>query len=441
MKKKLFCSLTFITSIWFISCTDDVKTQPLETIQPNEEIVNDLENPESVVETDLGKAEYFNKALVDNNYILINDKFGERNVYLMNKDLEVLFEWPLNGKKLGNDAFILPNGKLLAMFQSENPSIKLGGFGGILQILDKDGNVEWDYEYSTDDYIAHHDSELLPNGNILFQSWERKTIEESKEAGSKMDIELIPDALIEVNPSNNEIVWEWHAWDHLVQDHDASKSNFGVVSENPQLIDLNYVADEDGDIMHANGINYDEKNDLIYLSVNFFSEVWVIDHSTTTEEAASNSGGNLNKGGDLIYRFGNPEAYQNTSGERLFDHNHYPNLLEGSDEGKILIFSNGFTEEQSTAYELRLPNPLSLQANTDNEPKIEWSFTNEALFSPKVSGVVKLSNGNRLITEGNAGVWEVTEKGEVVWRFLGEGFFWRAYHYDKTSPEILSLGL
>ena len=167
------------------------------------------------------------------------------------------------------------------------------------------------------DHIAHHDVEMLPNGNILIMVWERKTAEEAELAGSNLAIDIFPEAIIEVDPSTDEIIWEWHAWDHLIQDFDDLKANFGTIADNPQLINLNYVPDELGDIMHGNGITYDKTNDLIFLSINFYHEVWVIDHSTTTEESATNTGGTYNKGGDLVYRFGNPTAYDNQAGERL----------------------------------------------------------------------------------------------------------------------------
>ncbi|KAG1657654.1 Cartilage acidic protein 1 [Nymphon striatum] len=118
-------------------------------------------------------------------------------------------------------------------------------------------------------------------------------------------------------------------------------------------------------------IAYDEVNDVVLLSVNFFSEVWVIDHSTSTEEAKGSTGGNYNKGGDLIYRFGNPEAYENEEGNRLFRNNHFPNLLKGEDQGKLLIFSNGNGLDQSTVFELELPTEYALEANTNNEPRAE----------------------------------------------------------------------
>ena len=193
--------------------------------------------------------------------------------------------------------------------------------------------------------------------------------------------------------------------------------------------------------MHANGITYDAINDVIFLSANFYSEVWVIDHSTTTAQAATHTGGNYNKGGDLIYRFGNPLAYNNTSGERLFYNNHFPNLLKGSDTGNMLIFSNGPDLGPSTVYELKLPVTYSLLANQDNEPEIVWSFTNPDLYSAKGSGAVRLPNGNTMITEGDFGIWEVTTEGEVVWKYSNPGFYWRAYHYDKTSEVITNLNL
>ncbi|MGC8644373.1 MAG: hypothetical protein ACP5XB_31305, partial [Isosphaeraceae bacterium] len=50
--------------------------------------------------------------------------------------------------------------------------------------------------------------------------------------------------------------------------------------------------------------------DQILLSVHSFSEIWIIDHGTTTAEAATHKGGRSGKGGDLLYRWGNPQAYR-----------------------------------------------------------------------------------------------------------------------------------
>ena len=36
-----------------------------------------------------------------------------------------------------------------------------------------------------------------------------------------------------------DIVWEWHIWDHLVQDADSGDDNYGVVADHPELFDIN----------------------------------------------------------------------------------------------------------------------------------------------------------------------------------------------------------
>ncbi len=400
------------------------------------------ETPDFIPE---GVVEVFNADKTDENYILVNNA-GANRVFLMDKEARLLYEWTLTNN-IGNDVFLLPNGKLLASLESDDPQIQLGGKGGRLQFVAPDGTVDWDFIYSTSEGETHHDAELLPNGNIIAMVWETISAELAAQAGFMLEEGVFPESIIEIDPSTNEIVWEWHSLDHLIQDHDVAKDNFGVIADHPERIDINYVpksgnsVEIKGDIMHANAIAYDEVNDVILLSVNFYSEVWAIDHSTTKEEAASSTGGNYGKGGDLIYRFGNPEAYENSMGDRMFHNQHFPNLLYGADQGKMLIFSNGNDIGQSAVFELELPSAYDLQANTNNELNITWSFTDPDLYSEKVSGAVLLPNGNILITEGDFGFWEVTREKEVVWKFKAPGFYWRGYSYSKSAPEIQALDL
>ena len=122
----------------------------------------------------------------------------------------------------------------------------------------------------------------------------------------------MPDHVIEVKPtgpSSGDIVWEWYVWDHLIQDYDPSQHNYGDVEEHPELIDINFGS-YNADWIHTNSIDYNEEFDQILLSSRTFSEIWVIDHSTTTEEAAGHTGGNSGMGGDILYRWGNPHAYR-----------------------------------------------------------------------------------------------------------------------------------
>lgn len=387
--------------------------------------------------------EAYNGELLEESYVLAIEN-GANASYLLDKRGNKVKEW-LFEDNLGNDLELLPNGKLIGIFKVDNPFFSFGGFGGKLKILNSDGSTDWEFEYASDIVLAHHDLELLPNGNILFLAWEKIPALVGQSEGVAEGIDIYPEVILEINLDTNEIVWEWHSFDHIIQDQSPTTNNFGVLNENPQLVDINYniYPESNGDIMHANGLDYDPIKDVIYLSVNFYSEVWVIDHSTTTEQAASHTGGNYNKGGDLIYRFGNPEAYNNV-GVRLFDNNHFPNFLQEDEigAGNILIYDNGTTSNQSTVYELSMPEVFNLTSGVNNEPEIIWSFTDENLFNPRISGAVRLKNGNTLIAEGDYGFWEVTENDEVVWKYNGFGTnFWRCYAYNVDDQEIIDLDL
>ena len=446
MKNLRITSLILLIFLAFVvlSCKNDdsFSIEPETTEDPDSTDDSNSEEDEDTAAGFDGSTDFINPDLVFDSYILVNDANSNR-AFLIDKNANLLFEWPL-GNNIGNDVFLLPDNRLLAILEVDTPLITFGGKGGKIQFIQKDGTIDWNFEYSTEDYITHHDVELLPNGNVIALVWERMPVQEAIVNGSVHNRDLYTEAIIEIDPKTDQIVWEWHSWDHLVQDYDDTKENFGIISDNPQLINFNYTQQqEDGDIMHSNGIAYDEVNDLIFMSVNFFHEVWVIDHSTNTSEAASSSGGNYQKGGDLVYRFGNPTAYNNSMGDRLFYNNHFPNLIdtEVSGQKNMLIFVNNMNNtEQSVVYELQFPNIFELLPNTNNEPEIVWSFTDPELYSPKVSGAVTLPNGNRLITEGDFGFWEVTTDGEVVWKLSSEGFFWRGYHYNKDAPEIEALG-
>ncbi|MDP6582914.1 MAG: aryl-sulfate sulfotransferase, partial [Vicinamibacterales bacterium] len=163
---------------------------------------------------------------------------------------------------------------------------------------------------------------------------------------------LRPDHVIEVQqtgPVTGSIVWEWHVWDHLVQDFDAGQANYGVVGDHPELVDINFPPGalgpgSMGDWQHTNGIAFNPELDQIVLSAHHFGEAWIIDHSTTTEEAASHAGGASGMGGDLLYRWGNPVAYgHGTQADQMLWGQHDVQWIAGGSpgEGHLLVFNNG----------------------------------------------------------------------------------------------------
>lgn len=423
--KLIFSAITI--AFVLTNCSDDF------AVQNNPSVTPDLAAEVEIYESDK----------IHNNLTLAVNA-GKNSAFLINKEGQKLHEYTFDDL-LGNDLEILPNGKILGIFKDPNAQITFGGYGGTVKIMDIQGNVEWEYTLSNDTFVLHHDVEMLPNGNVLLLVWERILEADAEAQGSVNPSDIFPETLMEIDPNTNTVVWQWRSFDHIIQDQDPDLPNFGMLSQNPHKINVNHSPVANGDFMHANGIDYDENKDIIYLSVNVFSEVWVIDHSTTTTQAATGSGGNYNKGGDLIYRFGNPLAYDNSFGEVRSDRNHYPNLLENGvqGEGNILLYVNGGSTEMSTVYELEMPDPFSLIPDTDNEPNIVWYFTSPELYSQKISGAERLENGNTLICEGDFGFWEVTPEKEVVWKYNGgeDSFFWRAYDYEKNDPLLNELDL
>jgi hypothetical protein len=265
----------------------------------DDDILIPEEEEEEIILTD--NIEVYDADSVENSLVLAIEN-GGTEAYLLNKSGNKVYEWTFD-TRLGNDLELLPDGKLIGMFKAESPSINFGGFGGVIKIINIDGTIDWEYTYSSTDFLAHHDVEMLPNGNVLFLAWEKVSMMDAQQQGINTTVDIYPETLIEVNPTTNQIVWKWNSFDHMIQDQFPSLPNFGSVNNNPNLLNLNYFMLDNGDIMHANGIDYDEQEDIIYMSVNYYSEVWVIDHSTTTLEATTHMGGNYNKGGDLIYRF------------------------------------------------------------------------------------------------------------------------------------------
>tara|TARA_B110000459_G_scaffold150346_1_gene163918 strand:- start:2362 stop:3636 length:1275 start_codon:yes stop_codon:yes gene_type:complete len=413
--------LTFLFVLLTFSCNSDA-----EILIPEPEVIL----TENVL--------VYNSEKIHNNLTLLV-KNASLTSLLVDKMGNTVYEWSFD-TKLGNDFELLSNGKSIGMFKRTDPVISFGGYGGVVKIFDENGTESWSYDYTNGNDIAHHDVEMLPSGNVIFLVWEEISAFEAQAAGVDFNSNVYAETLIEVNPNTNQVEWKWRSWDHIVQEHDSNALNYDPIANNPQRININYNINSNGDFMHANGLSYDTAKDVVYISVNYFSEVWAIDHSTTISEASGSSGGNYNKGGDLLYRFGNPSTYNNSAGTRIFYNNHFPNLLKNGvpGAGNMLVYSNLGPDglEQSSVYEIMLPEPFSLLPNINNEPTIVWSFTDEDLFFSKISGADRLLNGNTLICEGDFGMWEVTTDGEVVWKYESDERVWRAYGYEQGGSEL-----
>jgi hypothetical protein len=339
-----------------------------------------------------------------------------KETYLIDNAGELVHSWSSDYKP-GNVAYLLEGGELLRAAMLEEPSrFQAGGAGGRVERFDWDGDLLWSYNFADQDHRSHHDVERLPNGNLLMIAWEYKSPAEAVAAGCRPNLAqngLWPDHIIEVSPSQ-EIVWAWHVWDHLVQDHDPSKENYGVVEDHPGRIDVNHRMEQGADWNHVNSVDYHAGFDQILLSVRQFNEIWIIDHGTTITEARGPDG-------DLLYRWGNPAAYGGGGEQTLFGQHNAHWIGQGlPGAGNILLFNNGVgrTPPYSSVDEIVLPvdaggKYAALEATT------AWSYElSEELTSLKISGAQRLPNGNTLICSGAEGViLEVTSDGDIVWQY------------------------
>jgi hypothetical protein len=233
-----------------------------------------------------------------------------------------------------------------------------------------------------------------------------------------------------VGATGGNVVWEWHLWDHLIQDADPTKQNYGVVGDHPELLDINLGNVTTGDWVHANAIDYNPELDQIVISSHYLDEIYVIDHSTTTAEAAGHTGGNSGMGGDILYRWGNPQNYRaGDESDRVFFVVHGVNWIDPGlpGAGNLICYNNGDRPGASNDYSSieEIAPPLN-GYNYDLEPgqafgpeAPSWYYADPGSFySERYSGVFRLPNGNTLITEGMSGrVFEVTEAGVPVWEY------------------------
>jgi hypothetical protein len=372
---------------------------------------------------------------------------------------QVVNQW-LSVYKPGLMAYLLDDGSLLRCGIDEfTPTFRSGGgVGGHLEITDWDGTVLWDYLLSDSWQCQHHDAIMLPSGNVLALTWElildSLAIANGRDPALINEGELWGEKLVEIRPiypDSGEIVWEWKVQDHLIQDFDSSRNNFGVVGDHPELMDYNFDPFSSGkkDWLHCNGIAFNPDQNQVVLSSRNTSEIYIIDHSTTTTEAASHSGGRSNKGGDFLWRWGNPEVYrQGTATDRQFFWQHNPNWIAASyvNGGKMLVFNNGTFRpglDYSSADMLELSpdsngNYAMLASGTFAPDSLHWQYTAPNppdLHSPFISGVQGLPNGNVLIADGNHGTLsEVNLAGTRNWNYRNPDIGHTIVSQNDTIP-------
>lgn len=405
------------------------------------------------------------------------------DTFLIDDQGEVVHTWSSEYTP-GHAADLLPNGDLVRAAKSgDNQRYRGGGEGGLLEQFNWSGERVWSHRLSSEDLLQHHDFDVLPNGNLLTIVWEGKSRDEAVAAGRRADsvgeTGLWPDAILELRPTQPEgaeIVWEWHAWDHLVQDTDPNLPHYGDPAEHPGRLDVNIGAQDLGqpetdaekaerlaledrlrslgyvggsapakdnspaqdrgreggsaDWMHTNSVSYDAELDLIVISARNFSEILVIDHSTTIEQAAGSEGGRHGRGGDLLWRWGNSKNYgRGDAAKRTLFGQHDARWTRSDSAVAVTVFNNGQGRadgDYSSVDRIELPLQEGVftlpDAGSAHLPqRASWTYSapnKQDFYSSHISGAMPLSDGRMLICEGESGrVFQVDAQGEILWEY------------------------
>jgi hypothetical protein len=385
-----------------------------------------------------------------NGYCLFSPA-GNYKSWLIDMEGYIINEWTTQSGPGLHDR-LLPNGHLLRGYTPPGwgrgagltpQPVSIGGTSGGVQEFDWDGNLVWEYPCISntpgEGFVQHHSFCRMPNGNTMVLLWEEVTTEDALALGRDPNLianmGLWPDAVWEVNPAK-QIVWEWHAFEHLVQNLDPAKPNYGEPIDNPNKFDMNfYIWTQFGfhDWSHCNTVEYNQVTDQLLVNFRNWGEFYIFDHSTPHSD------------GDILFRWGNPAAWgagempvwPQDGDEQLWG-SHCAVWLGTGDYcdygtlGHVLVFDNGWLRPSGNR-----SRSVEVAVNQDNwldpsNPVWTWESTDQdSFYTTYQGGTQRLSNGNTEINSTDGGhIIEVTPDKKVVWEFVVPG-------WDSETGEAL----
>lgn len=373
--------------------------------------------------------------------------------YLIDKNGDIAHTWSLP-TNCNYTVLLKDNGNIVRGAVNNGNQITGAAVGGLVQEFDPLGNLVWSFTYSTANHVSHHDLSLVGD-NVLLTAWEVKSNADLQALGYSGTTQKYPTHFIEVQQSGTggQIVWEWHMIDHMVQDTDASKPSYGVVADHPELMNINVATSgsggpgggRGGDWFHVNGIDYNPVLDQIAFTSRFLSEIFIIDHSTTTAEAASHMGGNSGKGGDFLFRWGNPSNFGAAGAQTIsgpcHDARWIPN--DGRPRGGFLqFFNNEGNGSMSTVDAIALPfaadgyNYLWTQGAAYAPASASWRHICLSNADGQ-SAANSMPNGNTFVNLSRGYQYEVDTSNNVVWQYNADPA--KGFRYVCSHPGIQAL--
>ena len=276
-----------------------------------------------------------------------------RETYLLDIDGRVVNVWRSDRKVFS--AYLCGDGTLIrdGNDRALTDRFGAGGGAGIVEAVTYENERIWSFKCRpSQQFLSHHDIEVMPNGNVLILVWERLDESTAIEAGRRPEMlpdkELWNNVLLELKPNGKggaDVVWSFSFLEHTVQDCDKTKMNYGDVSKTPHRVDinlcpvggkahqrgLNIFEGKEGktgekDWIHCNSVSYDRFHDRIALSMNVQSEIVIVDHSSAQR--------------GIIWRFGNSQNYR--QGDRFKQVLFNQHAAQFVNQGRsLLCFNNG----------------------------------------------------------------------------------------------------
>ncbi|MFC1494303.1 aryl-sulfate sulfotransferase [Thermodesulfobacteriota bacterium] len=343
-------------------------------------------------------------------YTLFAPLVNCKTTYLIDMEGNVVHKWESEYTP-GSYAMLLPNGNLLRAGTMKKKPAAIGGAGGIVQEIDWNGKVVWEYRMNTPTEIHHHCFARMPSGNTLIMGWEAKSIEEVIAKGR--DPKTIPISVYDMDQYHNEFwvdfvrevdkkgntVWEYHIWDNI----GTGPHQFDINYILPEKIGPNYAG---FDWSHFNSVEYIPEKDMALLNSRNFSEFYLIDYKTKK----------------MVYRWGNPSAYGQGKKPSWYDNGDqkvfgsHSATYVGKD--RFMVFNNGSERAEGNRSSIVIVNRKTNEIVWEYHPIMPQSF-----YSFRQGSAQMLPNGNIQVTSTNSGhLFEVTEDKKVVWDYVSPVF-------------------
>lgn len=308
-----------------------------------------------------------------------------------------------------------------------------------LLIVDWDANIIWEWGEKAPGGEArqNHDLSPLPNGNVLIVAFTEITIPDISD-------ESISDQVIYEISREGDIVWKWVSSEHieelgfigekkelLLSKKSRPRSSIFVINDMAPLGPNQWFKQGD-ERFHPDNIMIDSREGCFMAIIEKRSGkvVWRM--------GPEYPGSYDNSKRSFVGRF--PRPVDSICGQH--DAHIIPEGLPG--EGNVLVFDNQGAAGIPPIYLNMFPGSRVLEIDPITQ-EIVWQYDASSgglpfwhFFSSFISSARRLPNGNTLICEGMYGrLFQVTEKGEIVWEYINP-IFGRWADHDVESGGSMS---